>query len=54
MLYAQQGGFFIHDAPGGTGKTVSTSLMLAEIPAQGHFALKIVSSGNVATILQGK
>lgn len=52
-IQAQQGGFFFLDAPGGTGKILLISLILARIRSQNHIALAIASSGIAATLLDG-
>ena len=49
----ENGGFFFIDAPGGTGKTFLTKLILANVRSQGHTALAVASSGIAATLLPG-
>ncbi|XP_018497204.1 uncharacterized protein LOC108865049 [Galendromus occidentalis] len=41
------------DAPGGTGKTFLTNLLLAEVRSKGDLALAMASSGIAATLLHG-
>ena len=41
------------DAPGGTGKTFLTNLILYEIRLRGEIALAVASSGIAATLLNG-
>lgn len=41
------------DAPGGTGKTFLTKIILAQIRTQGRIALAVASSGIAATLLPG-
>jgi tRNA(Met) C34 N-acetyltransferase TmcA len=41
------------DAPGGTGKTYLTNLLLAKIRSRGEIVLATASSGIAATLLQG-
>ena len=41
------------DAPGGTGKTFVTDLILAKIKCQGKIALAVASSGIAATLIAG-
>ena len=48
-----QGGFWFLDAPGGTGKTFLTKLILANVRKNGHKALAVASSGIAATLLPG-
>ena len=40
-----QGGFWFLDAPGGTGKTFVTKLILAQVRSSGATALAVASSG---------
>lgn len=47
------GGLFILDAPGGTGKTFLMSLILATVRARSYIAVAIASSGIAATVLDG-
>lgn len=47
------GGIFFLDAPGGTGKTFTTNLLLANIRRRGCIALAVASSGIAATLLEG-
>ncbi|XP_036347381.1 uncharacterized protein LOC118756745, partial [Rhagoletis pomonella] len=49
----QDGETFFLDAPGGTGKTFLTRLLLAEVRRQGKIALAVASSGIAATLLPG-
>ena len=54
MAKVQEGGGFLFlDAPGGTGKTFLTNLILAKVRLQGHIALTVASSGIAATLLEG-
>ena len=48
-----KGGFFFLDAPGGTGKTFVTNLLLAEVRRKKGIALAVASSGIAATLLAG-
>ncbi|CAM1299818.1 Uncharacterised protein r2_g976 [Pycnogonum litorale] len=52
-IEAKKGGLFFLDAPGGTGKTFLTNLLLAKIRAKGEIALAVASSGIAATLLAG-
>ena len=45
------GGLFFLDAPGGTGKTFVTNLLLAKVRQQGKIALAVASSGIAAYLL---
>ena len=45
--------FLFLDAPGGTGKTFTTNLLLAKVRLQGNIALAVASSGTAATLLNG-
>ena len=47
------GGMVFLDAPGGTGKTYVTNLLLAKIRSTGRVALAVASSGIAATLLSG-
>lgn len=49
----QLGEIFFLDAPGGTGKTFLTGILLAEVRKQGKIALAVASSGIAATLLPG-
>ena len=53
MENLDSGGFFFIDAPGGTGKTFLSKLLLADVRRQGHTALAVASSGIAATLLPG-
>ena len=61
MIYEQimlavsqgEGGLFVLDAPGGTGKTFLISLILAKIRSNNDIALAVASSGIAATLLEG-
>ncbi len=48
-----KGCIFFIDAPGGTGKTFLTNLLLAKIRSKGTIALAVASSGIAATLLTG-
>ena len=48
-----EGGLVFVDAPGGTGKTYVTKLILSKVRSQGHKALAVASSGIAATLLPG-
>lgn len=48
-----QGRLFFLDAPGGTGKTFVTNLLLAKVRQSGRIALAVASSGIAATLLEG-
>ena len=52
-IVSQSGGFLFLDAPGGTGKTFLTNLLLAKVRSQRKFVLAIASSGIAATLLNG-
>jgi len=47
------GKFFFIDAPGGTGKTFLTNILLAKVRHSGKIALAVASSGIAATLLEG-
>merc|ERR1712016_48868 len=47
------GGLFFLDAPGGTGKTFVTNLLLAKVRQEGKIALAVASSGIAAHLLPG-
>jgi hypothetical protein len=47
------GGIFFLDAPGGTGKTFVTKLLLAKVRQQKKIALAVASTGIAATLLPG-
>ncbi|XP_014776932.1 ATP-dependent DNA helicase pif1 [Octopus bimaculoides] len=49
----QAGSVFFLDAPGGTGKSFVTQLILAEIRREKQIALAVASSGIAATLLPG-
>ena len=49
----QKGRIIFLDAPGGTGKTFVTKLLLSKIRQQGKIALAVTSSGIAATLLPG-
>ena len=46
-------GFFFLDAPGGTGITFLTNLILAKVRLEGSIAIAVASSGIAATLLDG-
>ena len=48
-----KGGLFFLDAPGGTGKTFVTNLLLAKVRQQSKIALACASSGLAANLLDG-
>ena len=48
-----QGGLFFLDAPGGTGKTFLTNLILAKLRHKKVIALAVASSDIAATLLDG-
>ena len=48
-----EGGIFFLDAPGGTGKTFLTNLLLAKVRHNKCIALAVASSGIAATLLTG-
>ena len=48
-----KGGFFFLDAPGGTGKTFVTNLLLAEVRQKKGIALAVASSGILPHYWQG-
>ena len=50
---SKTGGLFFIDAPGGTGKTFLTSLLLASERKKNNIALAVASSGIAATLLEG-
>lgn len=45
------GGLFFLDAPGGTGKTILMSLILATVRARSDIAVEVASSGIATTLL---
>ena len=47
------GGLFFLDAPGGTGKTFVTNLLLVKVRQKKDIALAVASSGIAATLLDG-
>uniref|UniRef100_W5LX14 ATP-dependent DNA helicase n=1 Tax=Lepisosteus oculatus TaxID=7918 RepID=W5LX14_LEPOC len=47
------GRLFFLDAPGGTGKTFITNLLLANVRSQGHIALAVASSSTASTLFAG-
>ncbi len=49
----KKGHIFFLDAPGGTGKTFLTNLLLAKVRANSGIALAVASSGIAATLLTG-
>ncbi|KAK3894468.1 hypothetical protein Pcinc_001774 [Petrolisthes cinctipes] len=49
----EHGGLFFLDAPGGTGKTFVTNLILAKVRQKKSIALAVASSGIAATLLDG-
>uniref|UniRef100_A0A182NCC1 ATP-dependent DNA helicase n=1 Tax=Anopheles dirus TaxID=7168 RepID=A0A182NCC1_9DIPT len=49
----QEEGIIFLDAPGGTGKTFLTNLILAKIRANGDVALALASSGIATTLIDG-
>ena len=49
----KRGGLYFLDAPGGTGKTFVTNLLLAKVRQRNEIALAVASSGIAATLLQG-
>ncbi|XP_014666796.1 PREDICTED: ATP-dependent DNA helicase PIF1-like [Priapulus caudatus] len=53
IITTQKGGIFFLNAPGGTGKTFVTSLLLAKIRTQKNICLAVASSGIPATLLAG-
>ncbi|KIH66756.1 hypothetical protein ANCDUO_02916 [Ancylostoma duodenale] len=53
MIRNGNGGLFFLDAPGGTGKTFLTNLLLAEIRKQNEIAVAVASSDTAATLLDG-
>ena len=48
-----QGGIYFVDAPGGTGKTFTSKIVLADARRKGLTALAVASSGIAATLLPG-
>ena len=48
-----KGGMFFLDAPGGTGKTFVTSLLLAKVRQQNKIALAVASTGIASCLLPG-
>ncbi|RCN45090.1 hypothetical protein ANCCAN_08900 [Ancylostoma caninum] len=53
MIRSGNGGIFFLDAPGETGKTFLTNLLLAEVRKQNEIAVAVASSGIAATLLDG-
>ena len=49
----KQGGLYFLEAPGGTGKTFVTNLVLAKVRQKKEIALAAASSGIAATLLPG-
>ena len=47
------GGIYFLDAPGGTGKTFVTKLLLAKVRKQNNIAVAVASSDIAATLLPG-
>ena len=47
----ENGGIIYLDAPGGTGKTFLTKLILAEVRSQKKIALAVASTGIAASLL---
>ena len=47
------GGFWFLDAPGGTGKTFLSKLLLAKVRSEDKIAIAVASSGIAATLLPG-
>jgi hypothetical protein len=47
------GAIFFLQAPGGTGKTFTISVLLAEIRSRGEIAVAVASSGIAATLMEG-
>ena len=47
------GGLWFLDAPGGTGKTFLSKLLLSKVRSMGHIALAVASSGIASTLLPG-
>ena len=52
-LQLNTGGLFFIDAPGGTGKTFVTSLLLAKVRVKKEIALAAASSGIASTLIPG-
>uniref|UniRef100_UPI00358E4945 uncharacterized protein n=1 Tax=Myxine glutinosa TaxID=7769 RepID=UPI00358E4945 len=52
-IHSSEGGLFILDAPGGTGKTFLINLLLSKIRHKKMIALAVASSGIAATHLTG-
>ena len=50
---SSRGGIIFIDAPGGTGKTFLSGIILAFVRRRGKIALAVASSGIAATLLQG-
>ena len=50
---SEQGAVFFIDAPGGTGKTFLTNLLLAKVRQLKYIAIAVASSGIAATLLKG-
>jgi len=49
----QSGGLYFLNTPGGTGNTFLISLILDKIRSNGHIELALISSGIVATLMEG-
>ena len=52
-LESNTGQYLFIDAPGGTGKTFLSGIILAYVRSQGKIAIAVASSGIAATLLQG-
>jgi hypothetical protein len=52
-VFEKKGGIFFLDAPGGTGKTFLTNLLLSKIRQHDMIAVAVASSGIAATLLPG-
>ena len=53
LVQEKKGSIIFLDAPGGTGKTFVTGLLLAKVRQQKEIALAVASSGIAATLLEG-
>ena len=52
-VYNDEGRLFFLEAPGGTGKTLTTEAIIAELRSQGHIVIAMATTGIGATLLPG-
>ncbi|GBN18464.1 hypothetical protein AVEN_262555-1 [Araneus ventricosus] len=53
LIIEDKGGILFLDAPGGTGRTFLSNLILVEIRSKRHIALAVASPGITSTLLNG-